>query len=219
MSGRRRFGRVRKLPSGRYQARYSTPDGREHPAPDTFASKTAAERWLASVETDMARGQWIDPRSRQLLLSGYAESWLAARPDLKIRTRELYQWLLGKYVLPQLGHLPLDKITPGVVRNWHAGLLRDAAPTPTRQAYSLLRAMLNTAVADELLPRNPAPCPAPVSAAPASGRPPPSPRSPRSLTPFRLATGCSSCLPPGPAPAGASSSRSAVIGSTSTTAS
>jgi integrase len=155
MSGRRRFGSVRKLPSGRYQARYSTPDGREHPAPDTFASKSAAERWLASVETDMARGQWIDPRSRQLLLSGYAESWLAARPDLKIRTRELYRWLLDKYVLPQLGHLPLDKIMPGVVRSWHAGLLRDAAPTPTRQAYSLLRAMLNTAVADELLPRNP----------------------------------------------------------------
>jgi len=155
MSGRRRFGRVRKLPSGRYQVRYSTPDGREHPASDTFASKTAAERWLAAVETDMARGQWVDPRSRQLLLSAYAASWLAARPDLKIRTREVYQWLLGKYVLPSLGHLPLDTITPGVVRSWHAGLLRDAAPTPTRQAYSLLRAMLNTAVADELLPRNP----------------------------------------------------------------
>jgi integrase len=58
---------------------------------------------------------------------------------LKIRTRELYQWLLGKYVVPPLGHLPLDKMTPGVVRSWHAGLLR---------------AMLNTAVADELLPRN-----------------------------------------------------------------
>ena len=98
MSGRRRFGRVRKLPSGRYQARYSTADGREHPAPDTFATKTAAERWLASVETDIARGHWVDPQTRQLLLRGYAESWLAARPDLKIRTRELYQWLLGKYV-------------------------------------------------------------------------------------------------------------------------
>jgi len=155
MAGRRRFGRVRRLPSGRYQARYSTPDGREHPAPDTFPSKTTAERWLASVETDMARGQWVDPRSRQLLLSGYAKSWLAARPDLKIRTRELYQWLLDKYVVPHLGHLPLDKVTPGVVRSWHAGLLRDAATTPTRQAYSLLRAMLNTAVADELLSRNP----------------------------------------------------------------
>ncbi len=126
MAGRRRFGRVRKLPSGRWQPRYSTPDRREHPAADTFATKTAAERWLASVETDLARGQWVDPRSRQLLLSGYAGSWLAARPDLKIRTRELYQWLLEKYVVPQLGHLPVDKITPSVVRSWHAGLLRDA---------------------------------------------------------------------------------------------
>jgi integrase len=155
MAGRRRFGRLRKLPSGRWQARYSTPDGREHAAPDTFATKTAAERWLAAVETDLARGQWIDPRSRQLLLTAYAESWLAARPDLKVRTRELYQWLLSKYVLPQLGDLPLDKITPTVVRGWHATLLRDGAPTPARQSYALLRGILNTAVADELIMRNP----------------------------------------------------------------
>ncbi len=155
MAGRRRFGRLRKLPSGRWQARYRTPDGREHPGPDTFATKTAAERWLAGVETDMARGQWVDPRSRQLLLSAYATTWLAARADLKIRTRELYQWLLDKYLLPQLGNLPLDKITPSAVRSWHASLLTDAARTPARQAYSLLRAMLNTAVADELLARNP----------------------------------------------------------------
>ena len=155
MVGRRRFGRVRKLPSGRWQARYSSPDGREHPAPDTFATKTAADRWLASVETDMSRGRWVDPRSRQLLLSGYVESWLAARPDLKIRTRELYRWLLNKYVLPRLGDLPLDKITPTVVRGWHAKLVRDGSPTPARQSYALLRGILNTAVADELIVRNP----------------------------------------------------------------
>jgi len=155
MAGRRRFGRVRKLPSGRWQARYNTPDGHNHPAPGTFATKTAADRWLAAVETDMARGQWVDPRSRQLVLSTYADSWLPARADLKIRTRELYRWLLDKYLLPQLGHLTLDEITPTVVRAWHATLSRDFSPTPTRQAYALLRAMLNTAVADELLTRNP----------------------------------------------------------------
>lgn len=155
MATRRRFGRVRKLPSGRWQARYSTPDGCDHPAPGTFTTKTAADRWLAAVETDMARGQWVDPRSRQLLLSDYADSWLPARADLKIRTRELYRWLLDKYVLPQLGHLPLDQVTPTVVRAWHATVSRAGLPTPTRQAYALLRAILNTAVADELLTRNP----------------------------------------------------------------
>jgi integrase len=155
MAGRRRFGRVRKLPSGRWQARYSTPDGRDHSAPDTFATKTAADRWLAGVETDIARGQCVDPRAGQLLLSTYAQSWLAARADLKVRTRELYQWLLGKYVLPHLGHLPLDQLSPTAVRAWHASLLGAGAPTPPRQAYALLRTILNTAVADELLTRNP----------------------------------------------------------------
>ncbi len=116
-----------------------TPDGYDHPAPDTFSTKTAAERWLAAVETDLGRGQWVDPRARQLLLSDYAVSWLAGRPDLKIRTRELYRWLLNKYVLPQLGDLPLDKITPTIVRAWHAALLRDGSPTP---AHASMRAAL-----------------------------------------------------------------------------
>jgi hypothetical protein len=54
MASRRRFGRLRKLPSGRWQARYSLSDGRELSAPDTFLTKTAAERWLASTESDLA---------------------------------------------------------------------------------------------------------------------------------------------------------------------
>ena len=155
MAGRRRFGRVRKLPSGRWQARYRAPDGQDHRAPETFKTKTAADRWLAALETDLMRGQWIDPRAGAVLLSTYAETWLAGRADLKVRTQELYRWLLGKYVVPQLGHLRLEELTPSTVRAWHATLLRDGSPTPTRQAYALLRAMLNTAVSDELLLRNP----------------------------------------------------------------
>ena len=34
--GRRRFGYIRKLPSGRFQASYLTPDGQRQFAPDTF---------------------------------------------------------------------------------------------------------------------------------------------------------------------------------------
>ena len=134
MAGRRRFGRVRRLPSGRWQARYSVADGAEFPAPSTFATKTAAEQWLAGIETDIARGRHTDPRAGQQTLAEYAPGWLAARADLKIRTRELYGWLLGKYVLPQLGQHNLNSITPGLVRSWHATHLREDAPTPTRQA-------------------------------------------------------------------------------------
>ncbi|HET6909107.1 MAG TPA: tyrosine-type recombinase/integrase [Mycobacteriales bacterium] len=153
--GRRRFGRVRKLPSGRWQARYPGPDGRDRPAPNTFETKTDAERWLSSVETDLARGQWIDPSASETTLRQWSVLWLQNRPDLKVRTRELYDWLLDKYLLPKIGDVPLGKITPSLVRSWHAEIARAGSPTPVRQAYSLLRAMLSTAVADEVILRNP----------------------------------------------------------------
>ena len=61
MASKRRFGRVRRLPSGRWQARYKGPDGIDRPAVRTFASKTDAERWLLLAEAEIIRGDWIDP--------------------------------------------------------------------------------------------------------------------------------------------------------------
>lgn len=43
MTARRAFGNVRKLPSGRYQARHLDPDGQIRPAPQTFERKREAE--------------------------------------------------------------------------------------------------------------------------------------------------------------------------------
>ena len=63
MSRRRGFGNVRKLPSGRWQARYWLPGGGHLAAPGTFATKAEANRWLATVEADRARGLWVDPRA------------------------------------------------------------------------------------------------------------------------------------------------------------
>jgi hypothetical protein len=51
---RNHFGSVRKLPSGRYQARYWHA-GAEHSAPVTYLTKADALAWLASVETDIHR--------------------------------------------------------------------------------------------------------------------------------------------------------------------
>ena len=76
MTSRRRFGRIRKLPSGRWQARYPDGSGGDIPAPDTFASKGDAARWLVMVEADMARGQYVDPRAGRITFSEWAEQWL-----------------------------------------------------------------------------------------------------------------------------------------------
>lgn len=57
-------------------------------------------------------------------------------------------------ILPALGRHRLDKITPAMVRTWHAGL-DPQAPTRRAHAYSLLRSIYTTAVADDLAATSP----------------------------------------------------------------
>src|SRR4051794_24378026 len=119
-SGRRRFGRVRKLPSGRWQARYPGPNGRDRAAPSTFASKTDAARFLAAVEVDMGRGVWLDPLRSGVTLREYSQAWLAERTvrgrRLAVRTRETYQNSLDRWVLPALRGRPPARVTPTAAR-------------------------------------------------------------------------------------------------------
>jgi hypothetical protein len=80
---RRRFGRVRQLPSGRWQARYRGPDGQDRPAPQTFSRKVDADRWLASTEAELLNGEWVDPDAGQLSLADFATRWINERPGLR----------------------------------------------------------------------------------------------------------------------------------------
>ncbi|MFL6113994.1 MAG: tyrosine-type recombinase/integrase, partial [Catenulispora sp.] len=156
MPSKRRFGRVRKLPSGRFQARYPGPDGIDRPAPHTFAAKTDAERWLSAVESDIVKNTWRDPDLGRVQLGSYMANWIDHRPGLRPRTLDLYRWLNRRYLEPSLRDHLLSDITPGTVRAWRADLITNGvSPTMVAKAYRLLRAVLNTAVADELIRRNP----------------------------------------------------------------
>lgn len=155
-SKRRRFGRVRRLPSGRYQARYLGPDGIDRPAPRTFAAPTDAVRWLTRVEAQIIEGTWRDPGVGRVPLGEYVTDWIAHRAGLRPRTIDLYRWLYCRYIHPTLRDRLLAEITPGMVRAWRANLLADGvSSTMAAKAYRLLRAVLNTAVDDELIRRNP----------------------------------------------------------------
>lgn len=156
---RRSFGTTRKLPSGRYQARYYSPDGKRHSSPGTFLTKADANRWLAKVETDISAGKWQDPAQAETTLRAYADAWLSQRTvkgnPLAPRTLQTYRYSLEQYIFPRLGRHKLSTLTPALVRTWHSEVLTVHGPTPARQSYALLRAILNTAVADDALARNP----------------------------------------------------------------
>jgi len=156
MGSRRQFGSVRRLGSGRWQASYWH-DGSRHLAPGTFSSRSASSTWLSTVEADLARGGWVDPRAGFVTLASYAQWWLSARTDLRPRTVELYDLLLRLHVVPALGHHEIGRITPSVVRHWVSVVSGPDGPghATAARSYRLLRTMLNTAVTDELLVKNP----------------------------------------------------------------
>ncbi len=155
-AGRRTFGALRTLPSGRYQASYIAPDGLRYNAAHTFDTRLDAEGWLAAESRKISLDAWVPPQERRvvaLTFGEYAERWLADRP-LKPRTAEHYRSLLDKQILPTFADVALKHVTPASVRRWYANL-GARKPTLRAHAYGLLRTICGTAVADELIPANP----------------------------------------------------------------
>ena len=84
-----------ELPSGRWQARA-----------------------LRLVGADIARGGYIDPWCGGVTFESYAVKWLEHRPNLRPRTREVYDTQLRRHLLPTPGTMELGNISPSVVRAW-----------------------------------------------------------------------------------------------------
>ncbi len=152
MGSRRHFGTVRKRPSGRWQAVYWQ-DGALHSA-GTFTAKADALARLSTMEADLRRGAWIDPSAGQVTLKNYANEWITRRPDLAVRTRELYEDLLRLHILPSLGQIAIAGLTPSKVRGWNAALAAEY-PSTASKAYRLLSTMMRNAVDDDLIAKTP----------------------------------------------------------------
>ena len=156
MASRRRFGRVRRLPSGRYQARYRGSDGLDRPAPGTFATKTEAEKWLARTEVDIQDDLWLDPDLGRVNFGEYAAAWIRERPGLRPSTVEVYGYVLARHLQPFFGNRAVADIREVHVRRWRAELLESGVSAASvAKAYRLMKAIMNTAVDDGIVRRNP----------------------------------------------------------------
>jgi integrase len=154
--GRRRFGAVRKLPSGRYQVRYRTADGRDVTAPMTFATKVDAGRYLAKVEADLLRGEWADPRLGRTTFGEWTDRWLSSTANLRANTKAGYHTILHQYLRPAFGSFPLARIDVLAIRTWLARLEAQGVGQATRaKAYRLLARILGAAVEARYLAVNP----------------------------------------------------------------
>ncbi len=136
---RRASGAIRRLPSGRWQARYTGPDGALRTL-GTFPTKAEADQELAHEVSRMARGVWRDPRLGEQPLGEWFRGWIATRANLAPSTRALYGQLLDRWIdaevpvvggvrppVVRLGALSLASVTPAAVRKWDAAVLAEAS--------------------------------------------------------------------------------------------
>lgn len=161
MAPKRSFGNIRALPSGRYQVRFTDPDGNYVTAPKTFGAKIDAEAWLTDRRREIDAKLWNPEavaKPDKITFGAYASAWLAGRQvagrPIKARTREHYQSILDDHLIDTFGNRQLASIKPKDVREWYAATLTNR-PTLRAHAYSLLRTIMGSAVNDELINANP----------------------------------------------------------------
>jgi Phage integrase, N-terminal SAM-like domain len=154
--GKRVFGTIRRLPSGRWQARYSDPNGRQVAAPTVFPTKAAAARWLSTIEADIVRGHYRDPRTGDVTFAEWVERWLSSNPAKRPTTLARDRVVLEKHFMPALGPMRLSTITPLDVQGAVAAMAERVKPNTSRTNVAVLRAALNAAVDVDLIVRSPA---------------------------------------------------------------
>ncbi|GFG87746.1 tyrosine-type recombinase/integrase [Mycolicibacter algericus] len=160
-----RFGGVRQLRSGRWQARYIH-QGREHKGPTTFLTSGDAHDWLAQQQVNINEGIWQSPgqaaakkraAGKKITFKDYAEQWLikrrTRRGELSAKTRAENRRIISRYLLA-LHNIPVAAITREDIEDWYAGQ-NHSHRTQVARSYSLLSTILKSATEEGLLPANP----------------------------------------------------------------
>lgn len=106
--------KIRRRPSGWYVYVVDA-DGKEH-GHGGHKTKRAATAAAAALRTDTARGNYVAPE--RLTLRDYMQGeWLPSRltADISENTRDVERLIVTSWILPHIGDVPLQKLTPRAI--------------------------------------------------------------------------------------------------------
>ena len=142
----------RVLPSGSVTWRAKVFFERRVIAQKSFTRRVDAKRWEADQLTKLASGAWVDPARGRVTFAALAAEWQASREHLAVRSQETTEFLLAKYVLPEIGPVPIAAISAAdVERAMTAMTARGLATATRRRALSMIRLVLDYAIRDRRL--------------------------------------------------------------------
>ena len=148
---------IQRRDNGRWRARYRDEAGREHAR--HFPRKVDAQRWLDEVTSSVVTGTYIDPRAGRTTFAAWWRAWSARQV-----------WADGTRVAADLaassvtfGDVPLRLLRPSHIEQWIKAMSQPAAsratglePSTIRTRFNYVHMALRAAVADRLMPMDPA---------------------------------------------------------------
>lgn len=121
-----------------------------------FAELDEAINWLDRGKVMISLGTWVDPNQESLSFSEFAEQWRQSKNSISGKTLSTYDSQLRMHLAPKFGDLTLTGITTAEVRTWVSQMSASGVGhTTIRQTYRLLRQILESALTEERISRNP----------------------------------------------------------------
>jgi integrase len=146
---------IRKLKSGKWQATVRHPSGQRFSKADPL--KRVVQQWAADKESDIRRGEFIDPNAGQITLEAWWVKWSAVQPWAAATRDKNGSWWRN-HIQPAFGSWPLVSIFSSDIEGWVSGMTGEVGPTTVASSLRLLKQILAAAVTSrpKLLNVNPA---------------------------------------------------------------
>jgi hypothetical protein len=93
------------------------------PAPQTFATKGAADRWLAVKRTELDAGTAVDEKAGNRPLREWSPGYWRSTQSRKPHTRVGYETAWRLRVEPRFGSMPVRRLKPSHVDDWVADMI------------------------------------------------------------------------------------------------
>lgn len=147
---------IKKLKSGRYQARYFVGyDGagkRNYPS-KTFSHYGDAVKWRTARIREKDLGQQLE--TTRITVGEYLDQWLISKADLRTYTLRNYHGAVNTYIRPHFGEMPLQSLRPNHIEKWQQELIVRVSATTVRNARVIFGTALKKAVRLRYIYANP----------------------------------------------------------------
>lgn len=147
------MGSIRQRPDGRWEARYTAPDGRQR---SVYAkTEKAVKGRLKAAQAELTLGIWFEPS--KVTVEQWVRTWLSDyTKHIKPTTRQNYENFCNNHIIPAIGQIKLSRLGTVHVQRMFNTMSVKGLSVGTQEAVKIcLSSCLSAAIRFGMLKDNP----------------------------------------------------------------